>query len=78
MEILLVSSSNSTAVGDLRDSIWIKLVSTGYRIWSSIRIDDSISQIDLTLTDRNPVKEALIMNLPDHRLRRWSYDLIPA
>ncbi|GKA44360.1 hypothetical protein Tco_0737084 [Tanacetum coccineum] len=32
----------------------------------------------LTLTARNPVKEALIMNLPDHRLRRWSYDLIPA
>ncbi|GJT94450.1 retrovirus-related pol polyprotein from transposon TNT 1-94 [Tanacetum coccineum] len=31
MEILLVSTSNSTAVGDLWDPIWIKLVTTGYR-----------------------------------------------
>ncbi|GJY97285.1 hypothetical protein Tco_0514195 [Tanacetum coccineum] len=31
MEILPVSTSNSTAVGDLCDPIWIKLVSTGYR-----------------------------------------------
>ncbi|GKB68210.1 hypothetical protein Tco_0929622 [Tanacetum coccineum] len=32
----------------------------------------------LTLRAGNPVKEALIMNLPDHRFRRWSYGLIPA
>ncbi|GJX76049.1 hypothetical protein Tco_0322860 [Tanacetum coccineum] len=31
MEILPVSTLNSTAVGDLREPIWIKLVSTGYR-----------------------------------------------
>ncbi|GJR71790.1 hypothetical protein Tco_0084155 [Tanacetum coccineum] len=31
MEILPVLTSNSNAVGDLRDPIWIKLVSTGYR-----------------------------------------------
>nr|GEU46526.1 UBN2 domain-containing protein [Tanacetum cinerariifolium] len=31
MEVLPVSTSNSTMVGDLRDPIWIKLVSTGYR-----------------------------------------------
>ncbi|GJX52670.1 hypothetical protein Tco_0281039 [Tanacetum coccineum] len=29
-------------------------------------------------TAGNPVKEVLIMNLPDHRLRRWSNYLIPA
>ncbi|GKF22048.1 hypothetical protein Tco_0074370, partial [Tanacetum coccineum] len=31
---------------------------------------------DPTLRARNPVKE--VLNLPDHRIRRWWSNLIPA
>ncbi|GJY12885.1 hypothetical protein Tco_0382194 [Tanacetum coccineum] len=33
---------------------------------------------DLTLRAGNPVKEVLLMNLPDHRLRRWRNHIFPA
>ncbi|GJX25299.1 hypothetical protein Tco_0231595 [Tanacetum coccineum] len=61
MEILLESTSNKLMVGDLCDSIRIKLVTTGKKQWcDSIRIK--------LVPARNPVKEILLkLNLPDHR-----------
>ncbi|GJU61421.1 hypothetical protein Tco_1243256 [Tanacetum coccineum] len=67
MEILPVSTSKSTAVGDLRDSIRIKLVLTGNPIDTSKHGESNASALeDLLLRAGNHVKEVLIMNLPDH------------
>ncbi|GKC64583.1 RNA-directed DNA polymerase, eukaryota [Tanacetum coccineum] len=43
-----------------------------------VSTSNNTSVEDLTLRAGNPIKEVLIMNLPDHMLRRWSSDLIPA
>ncbi|GJR41538.1 hypothetical protein Tco_1309641 [Tanacetum coccineum] len=61
MEILLEPTSNKLMVGDLCDSIRIKLVTTGKKRWcDSIRIK--------LVPAGNPVKEILLkLNLPDHR-----------
>ncbi|GJS89153.1 hypothetical protein Tco_0771789 [Tanacetum coccineum] len=61
MEILLEPTSNKLMVGDLCDSLRIKLVTTGKKRWcDSIRIK--------LVPAGNPVKEILLkLNLPDHR-----------
>ncbi|GJX32242.1 hypothetical protein Tco_0242097 [Tanacetum coccineum] len=67
MEILLESTSNKLMVGDLCDSIRIKLVTTGKKQWcDSIRI--KLVPERFNTTAGNPVKEILLkLNLPDHR-----------
>ncbi|GJX95005.1 putative reverse transcriptase domain-containing protein [Tanacetum coccineum] len=67
MEILLEPTSNKLMVGDLCDSIRIKLVTTGKKRWcDSIRIK-LVPERFYTLAG-NPVKEILHkLNLPDHR-----------
>ncbi|GJY33088.1 hypothetical protein Tco_0417557 [Tanacetum coccineum] len=81
MEILFEPTSNKLMVGDLCDSIRIKLVTTGKKRWcDSIRIklvpehaefDESNANVlerFYTLAG-NPVKEILLkLNLPDHRI----------
>nr|GEY26008.1 uncharacterized mitochondrial protein AtMg00810-like [Tanacetum cinerariifolium] len=62
------STSNSSAVGGLRDSKWIKLVSTGYRFWSTMRTSkygesNAIALEDLILWAGNPVNEVLKTDL---------------
>ncbi|GJY37774.1 ribonuclease H-like domain-containing protein [Tanacetum coccineum] len=61
MEILLDPTSNKFMVGDLCDSLRIKLVTTRKKQWcDSIRIK--------LVPARNPVKEILLkLDLPDHR-----------
>ncbi|GJU24863.1 hypothetical protein Tco_1163484 [Tanacetum coccineum] len=66
MEILPVSTSNSTVVGDLCDPIWIKLVTIGYRFGPVYELttqsygeSDALALEDLKLQDGNPVKEIL-------------------
>nr|GEU83132.1 hypothetical protein [Tanacetum cinerariifolium] len=61
MEILLEPTSNKLMVGDLCDSMRIKLVTTGKKRWrDSIRIK--------LVPAGNPVKEILLkLNLPYHR-----------
>ncbi|GJY25248.1 hypothetical protein Tco_0399974 [Tanacetum coccineum] len=56
MEILSVSTTNSTALGDLCDPIWIKPVSIGYLFGP---VYELTTQSDPTLQARNPVKEIL-------------------
>ncbi|GKC82745.1 hypothetical protein Tco_1138462, partial [Tanacetum coccineum] len=67
MEILLESTSNKLMVGDLCDSIRIKLVTTGKKQWcDSIRI--KLVPERFNTTTGNLVKEILLkLNLPDHR-----------
>ncbi|GKC74269.1 hypothetical protein Tco_1120152 [Tanacetum coccineum] len=80
MEILLESTSNKLMVGDLCNSIRIKLVTTGKKRWyDSIRIklvpehvefDESNTNVleRFYTSTGNPVKEILLkLNLPDHR-----------
>ncbi|GJY23064.1 hypothetical protein Tco_0396722 [Tanacetum coccineum] len=80
MEILLEPTSNKLMVGDLCDSIRIKLVTTGKKRWcDSTRIklvpehaeyDESNTYVleRFNTTAGNPVKEILLkLNLPDHR-----------
>ncbi|GKC74427.1 hypothetical protein Tco_1120310 [Tanacetum coccineum] len=80
MEILLEPTSNKLMVGDLCDSIRIKLVTTGKKRWcDSIRIKlvpehAEFDESDTRVLERfdtsagNPVKEILLkLNLPDHR-----------
>ncbi|GKE15016.1 hypothetical protein Tco_1422593 [Tanacetum coccineum] len=80
MEILLEPISNKHMVGDLCDSIRIKLVTTGKKQWcDSIRIklvpdnvefDESDTHVleRLNTSAGNPVTEILLqLNLPDHR-----------
>ncbi|GJR19165.1 reverse transcriptase domain-containing protein [Tanacetum coccineum] len=66
MEILLEPTSNKLMVGDLCDSIRIKLVTTGKKRWcDSIRIK---LVPGFYTSAGNPVKEILLkLNLPDHR-----------
>ncbi|GJT83193.1 hypothetical protein Tco_1057535 [Tanacetum coccineum] len=66
MEILPVSTSNNIAVGDLRDPIWIKLVSIGYGFGPVYELTthsygESITYVleDPILQAGNPVKEVL-------------------
>ncbi|GJY45045.1 hypothetical protein Tco_0433258 [Tanacetum coccineum] len=68
MEILLESTSNKLMVGDLCDSIRIKLVTTGKKRWcDSIRI--KLVPERFYTSAGNPVKEILLkLNLPDHRI----------
>ncbi|GKA72430.1 hypothetical protein Tco_0778646 [Tanacetum coccineum] len=68
MEILLEPTSNKLMVGDLCDSIRIKLVTTGKKRWcDSIRI--KLVPERFYTSARNPVKEILLkLNLPDHRI----------
>ncbi|GJT18439.1 hypothetical protein Tco_0877145 [Tanacetum coccineum] len=79
MEILLEPTSNKLMVGDLCDSIRIKLVTTGKKRWcNSIRIklvpehaefDESNANVleRFYTSAGNPVKEILLkLNLPDH------------
>ncbi|GJY40308.1 hypothetical protein Tco_0427578 [Tanacetum coccineum] len=81
MEILLEPTSNKLMVGDLCDSIRIKLVTTGKKRWcDSIRIklvpehaefDESNANVleRFYTSAGNPVKEILLkLNLPDHRI----------
>ncbi|GJZ87478.1 hypothetical protein Tco_0659088 [Tanacetum coccineum] len=81
MEILLEPTSNKLMVGDLYDSIRIKLVTTGKKRWCySIRIklvpehaeyDESNTYVleRFNTTAGNPVKKILLkLNLSDHRL----------
>ncbi|GJX22557.1 hypothetical protein Tco_0227002 [Tanacetum coccineum] len=81
MEILLEPTSNKLMVGDLCDSIRIKLVTTGKKRWcDSIRIklvpehaefDESDTHVleRLDTSAGNPVKEFLLkLNLPNHRI----------
>ncbi|GJZ75733.1 hypothetical protein Tco_0640198 [Tanacetum coccineum] len=81
MEILLEPTSNKLMVGDLCDSIRIKLVTTGKKRWcDSIRIklvpehaefDESDTHVleRLNTSAGNHVKEILLkLNLPDHRI----------
>ncbi|GKC31569.1 hypothetical protein Tco_1038863 [Tanacetum coccineum] len=67
MEILLEPTSNKLMVGDLCDSIRIKLVTTGKKRWcDSIRI--KLVPERFYTSAGNPVKEILLkLNLPDHR-----------
>ncbi|GJU50663.1 hypothetical protein Tco_1220218 [Tanacetum coccineum] len=80
MEILLEQTSNKLMVGDVCDSISIKLVTTGKKRWcDSIRIKlvpehAEFDESDTYVLERfdtsagNPVKEILLkLNLPDHR-----------
>ncbi|GJZ70250.1 retrovirus-related pol polyprotein from transposon TNT 1-94, partial [Tanacetum coccineum] len=80
MEILLEPTSNKLMVGDLCDSIRIKLVTTGKKQWcDSIRIklvpehvefDESDTHVleRLNTSAGNPVKEILLkLNLLDHK-----------
>ncbi|GKB37039.1 hypothetical protein Tco_0881981 [Tanacetum coccineum] len=68
MEILLEPTSNKLMVGDLCDSIRIKLVTTGKKRWcNSIRIKLVLERFYTSAG--NPVKEILLkLNLPDHRI----------
>ncbi|GJU58891.1 hypothetical protein Tco_1236657 [Tanacetum coccineum] len=68
MEILLEPTSNKLMVGDLCDSIRIKLVTTGKKRWcDSIRI--KLVPERFYTSAGNPVKEILLkLNLPDHRI----------
>ncbi|GKA17977.1 hypothetical protein Tco_0697814 [Tanacetum coccineum] len=68
MEILLEPTSNKLMVGDLCDSIRIKLVTTGKKRWyDSIRIKLVPERFDTSAG--NHVKEILLkLNLPDHRI----------
>ncbi|GJS38859.1 hypothetical protein Tco_0563902 [Tanacetum coccineum] len=81
MEILLESTSNKLMVGDLCDSIRIKLVTTGKKRWCEfIRIKVVLEHAEFDESNTNvlerfytsagnPVKEILLkLNLPDHRL----------
>ncbi|GJV90915.1 hypothetical protein Tco_1538728 [Tanacetum coccineum] len=81
MEILLEPTSNKLMVGDLCDSIRIKLVTTGKKRWcDSIRIKlvpehAEFDESDTYVLERfdtsagNLVKEILLkLNLPNHRL----------
>ncbi|GKC97383.1 hypothetical protein Tco_1167658 [Tanacetum coccineum] len=64
-----MSTSNNTAVGDLPDSIWIKLVIPVMRTCKHGESNTSVLE-DLMLHARNPVKEILPkLNLPDHRAK---------
>ncbi|GJX11918.1 retrovirus-related pol polyprotein from transposon TNT 1-94 [Tanacetum coccineum] len=67
MEILLEPTSNKLMVGDLCDSLRIKLVTTGKKRWcDSIRI--KLVPEWFYTSAGNPVKEILLkLNLPDHR-----------
>ncbi|GJY34650.1 hypothetical protein Tco_0419119 [Tanacetum coccineum] len=90
MEILLEPTSNKLMVGDLCDSIRIKLVTTGKKRWcDSIRIklvpehaefDESNANVlerFYTLAG-NPVKEILLkLNLPDHRILKDGGEGVP-
>ncbi|GKC05786.1 hypothetical protein Tco_0997396, partial [Tanacetum coccineum] len=81
MEILLEPTSNKLMVGDLCDSIRIKLVTTGKKRWcDSIRIKlvpgngSTFDESNTHVLERfytsagNPIKEILLkLNLPDHR-----------
>ncbi|GJV62016.1 hypothetical protein Tco_1468116 [Tanacetum coccineum] len=82
MEILLEPTSNKLMVGDLCDSIRIKLVTTGKKRWcDSIRIKlipehAEFDESDTHVLERfdtsagNPVKEILLkLNLPDHSIK---------
>ncbi|GJX02162.1 hypothetical protein Tco_0186075 [Tanacetum coccineum] len=73
MEILLELTSNKLMVGDLCDSLRIKLVTTGKKQWC-----DSFDESDTHVLERfdtsagNPVKEILLkLNLPDHRILKY-------
>ncbi|GJU86265.1 hypothetical protein Tco_1293811 [Tanacetum coccineum] len=81
MEILLEPTSNKLMVGDLCDSIRIKLVTTGKKRWcDSIRIKLVLEHAEFDESNANvlerfytlagnPVKEILLkLNLPDHRI----------
>ncbi|GKE44330.1 hypothetical protein Tco_1471614, partial [Tanacetum coccineum] len=81
MEILLEPTSNKLIVGDVCDSIRIKLVTTGKKRWcDSIRIKlvpehAEFNESDTYVLERfdtsvgNPVNEILLkLNLPDHRI----------
>ncbi|GKB22847.1 hypothetical protein Tco_0862248 [Tanacetum coccineum] len=67
MEILLEPTSNKLMVGDLYDSIRIKLVTTGKKRWcDSIRIK---LVPGFYTSAGNPVNEILLkLNQPDHRI----------
>ncbi|GJU57400.1 hypothetical protein Tco_1235166 [Tanacetum coccineum] len=58
MEILPASTSNSTAVGNMRDSSRIKLVLTGNPMWSRFRNGyweyrkASLASLDVSVLDR--------------------------
>ncbi|GJZ13237.1 hypothetical protein Tco_0548467 [Tanacetum coccineum] len=66
MEILLEPISNKLLVGDLCDSLWIKLVTTGKKRWCDSILIKLVP--DSILQARNHVKEILLnLNLPDHR-----------
>ncbi|GJV28131.1 hypothetical protein Tco_1384579 [Tanacetum coccineum] len=63
MEILLEPTSNKLLVGDLCNSIRIKLVTSGKK-----RRRDSTRMFQFNTTARNPIKEILLkLNLPDHK-----------
>ncbi|GKD13605.1 hypothetical protein Tco_1198012 [Tanacetum coccineum] len=67
MEILLEPTSNKLMVGDLCDSIRIKLVTTGKKRWCDSTRIKLVPERFYTLAG-NPVKEILLkLNLPDHR-----------
>ncbi|GKA94561.1 hypothetical protein Tco_0816599 [Tanacetum coccineum] len=79
MEILLEPTSNKLMVGDLCDSVGIKLVTTGKKRWcDSIRIklvpehakfDESDTYVleRFATSARNPINEILLkLNLPNH------------
>ncbi|GKE90713.1 hypothetical protein Tco_1571808, partial [Tanacetum coccineum] len=75
MEILPVSTSNNTTVGDLRDPIWNKLVLTGYQFGPVYELTtQSYDESNTYVLERfntiagNPVKKILLkLNLSDHR-----------
>ncbi|GKD86800.1 hypothetical protein Tco_1357954, partial [Tanacetum coccineum] len=64
MEILPESTSNSSAVGDLRDSIRIKLVSTGYQFGPVNELMTQSERSSCALRWKPCQGDSL--NLPDH------------